>query len=140
MYSSQDEAVDRHILRRHCSSCLATSSHPPRRVTAFNIAKMCQQAIGLGFAVGSAATNDYMKKFHVSETLMTFVTVRARHVSPCSHQPSSQYRKCLDIAEPVPRRSSPSRLTPARCATGFMLKGPRHLGDALPVAAESLVS
>ena len=105
-----------------------------------DIAKMCQQAIGLGFAVGSAATNDFMKKFHVSEALMAFVTVRARHVSPCSHQPSSQYRKCLDIAEPVPRRSSPSRLTPARCATGFMLKAPQHPGDALPVAAESLVS
>ncbi len=82
-------------------------------------------AIGLGFAVGSAATNDFMKKFHVSEALMAFVTVRARHVSPCSHQPYSQYRQCLDIAEPVPRRSSPSRLTPARCATGFMLKAPR---------------
>ena len=105
-----------------------------------DIAKMCQQAIGLGFAFGSAATDDFMKKLRVSEALVAFVTVRARHVSPCSHQPSSQYRKCLDIAEPVPRRSSPSRLTPARCATGFMLKGPQHPGDALPVAAESLVS
>ena len=35
-----------------------------------DIAKMCQQAIGLGFAVGSAATNDFMKKFHASEALM----------------------------------------------------------------------